>query len=349
VYRYDPATGAVTRLTVPPGASGFVPSTLYAAGGDVYVVGTSNNRAQFALWRIDGDAPAAAGTAAATMLRVLAPRVVTAQLGSFFNVGRYMFATDDTSLYFPAYDPATGVEPYRLSLAGQPSPAYVVGRHVLYGPDKQALLPGQPATFANVTGVTRGIPAVSLDMTGVPAGSGPGASDFQFATLTGSAWTPMPGAANPQTLRGAGGGGADLVTVKLPTEARNTWLRVTVKASPRTGLLKDDVFYFGNLVGDTGGVGAPTVNVLDLARTRAAVGKTAPAALATFDFNGDGAINALDVAVVRNNQRRSLPLFTAPAPAAAPTPPAPAAMSLPPRAAQPSRRGLFNDPPSLLA
>ena len=53
--------------------------------------------------------------------------------------------------YVQPFTAATGIEPYTISLAGVPTPAYVVGRQVLYGPGKQALLPGYTATFNNVT------------------------------------------------------------------------------------------------------------------------------------------------------------------------------------------------------
>ena len=42
---------------------------------------------------------------------------------------------------------------------------------------------------------------------------------------------------------------------------------VAVLASPRTGLFRTDVFYFGNLAGSTGAPG-PVVNGLDLAAVR---------------------------------------------------------------------------------
>jgi hypothetical protein len=116
-----------------------------------------------------------------------------------------------------------------------------------------------------------------------------------------------------------------------------------------------DVFYFANLVGDTGNDrGTPRVDALDLARTRAAVGRTDAASLDRFDFNRDGAINASDVLITRNNQRATLPLFTAPAAASTPRTvvladaPLPTMTSRP--ATRPPRRGVL-DPaqPGLLA
>ena len=100
----------------------------------------------------------------------------------------------------------------------------------------------------------------------------------------------------------------------------------------------------GPNVGDSGGRGAPAVDAADLARTRANVGNASAAARLTHDHNHDGAINAADVLLVRNNQRRSLPPFTAPFPAA----PATAATAVSPSAsrAAPVRRGLLGEPPA---
>ena len=59
----------------------------------------------------------------------------------------------------------------------------------------------------------------------------------------------------------------------------------------------------------------------DKGRTRGAVGRTDGASLARFDFDRDNRIGASDVLIARLNQRRSLPLFSAPGaePAAATT------------------------------
>ena len=176
--------------------------------------------------------------------------------------------------------------------------------------DKAALRPGQPATFSNVTSYSRGINGVMLDVAGVPPTRTPTAADFRLEVLSGGTWVPA-AAATVSLRRGAGAGGTDRVTLALPDGAvRNTWLKVTALPTLNTALASPDVFYFGNLVGDTGGPGSPRVDALDLVRTRASVGRTSAAALNAADFNRDGRINAVDVAIVRNSQRRSLPLFT---------------------------------------
>jgi hypothetical protein len=91
---------------------------------------------------------------------------------------------------------------------------------------------------------------------------------------------------------------------------RNTWVRVTVKANANTGLAAPDVFYFGNLVGETGDSASPLrVGALDLAGTRARLGDSAGLD-SHFDHNHDGVVNALDLAAVRSGMGRSLGAIT---------------------------------------
>jgi RHS repeat-associated protein len=210
--------------------------------------------------------------------------------------------------------------------------------------DKHALLPGRTATFDNVTTYSRGINGVMIDMAGLGHDATLAPDDFVLETGDGATWSAGPAPA-VSVRPGAGASGTDRVTLVLPDFAvRNTWLKVTVLATERTGLASPDVFYFGNLFGDAGGVGAPTVNATDLALTRGNVGRTGAASLARFDFNRDGRINATDVLLARANQGRTLPLLIAPSPAAAgasaaviPTGPARPT-------ARPARRGILPDP-----
>ena len=52
---------------------------------------------------------------------------------------------------------------------------------------------------------------------------------------------------------GAGQDGADRITLIWADNAiRNSWLQVTVLATDATGLAANDVFYFGNAVGESG-------------------------------------------------------------------------------------------------
>ena len=87
---------------------------------------------------------------------------------------------------------------------------------------------------------------------------------------------------------------------------RNGWLEVAVKPGARTGLGTPDVFYFGNLVAETGNSSTTfAVTGADVLATRAAVGR--PSGIAgRFDFNRDGRVNAIDVALVRAAAGRTL-------------------------------------------
>ena len=237
-------------------------------------------------------------------------------------------------------------------------PTAVAGRWVFYdrddadgsiATDKQALLPGQAASFSNVTPDDRGITGVMLDVALLPPASALTPADFELHAGNGSTWRALPSAPGVQVRPGAGASGADRVTLTLPDgTVRNTWLRVTFKANANTGLAAPDVLYFGNLVADTGNDrGALTVNATDLARTRAHVGNLSAAALSTYDFNRDGAITAADVLLARINQRRSLPLFTSPGAAASSLFTSGDPITDPPARGpgRPSTRGLLTGPP----
>ncbi|HZN66903.1 MAG TPA: RHS repeat-associated core domain-containing protein [Tepidisphaeraceae bacterium] len=244
-------------------------------------------------------------------------------------------------------DPAAGTDPAREALVtlwdGRP---LIVGRHAFYNNsaldgddpaagtrdddaianDKVALLPGQTATAANVTNYWRGVNGVMLDVIALP-GEDSTADDFLIeVSRDGATWSPGPTPA-VSVRRSAAAYGADRLTLTLPDgAARDTWVRVTVAAGPRTGLTAPDVFYFGNLVGETGDSavgGRLAVSAIDLLRTRRAMSSASPAD-SRYDFNRDGRVSPLDLAIVRSAvvQRRSLSLLKdAPAPApVAPTP-----------------------------
>jgi hypothetical protein len=189
-------------------------------------------------------------------------------------------------------------------------------------PDKSALLPGQAAGFANVTGYSRGINGIMVDVAGLPVDATPTPADVAAKAGRGgdpSSWPDAPPPSAVAVRRGAGTDGSDRVTLTWPDGAiRNTWLRVTVLATARTGLAAPDVFSFGNLIGETGdaggaGGGQMTVNARDLYATRRAAGSGPALLTSTTDHNRDGRVNALDAAWVRLNFFSSL---TPPAPSA---------------------------------
>jgi hypothetical protein len=140
--------------------------------------------------------------------------------------------------------------------------------------------------------------------------------EFALGDTPGGTSAPAPAPSGVTVLRGAGAGGSDRVVLSWPDNAvRNTWLRVTLKATAHTGLAAPDVFYFGNLAGDTGdaaGAGATLrVNAVDLAGVKKAL-NTASDLTGRYDFNRDGKVNALDLGAVKANLNRSLAPSTPP-------------------------------------
>jgi len=207
------------------------------------------------------------------------------------------------------------------------TPADIIDRHIFYNNstfdgdnaaanedddnavalDKQALLPGQSATFANYTSYSRGINGLMIDLANLPPDVTPAADDFAFHTGNDNdpaGWTQLNVAPTVTLHLGAGIDGSDRVTIVLPDGAiRNAWLEVTVKAAD-LNLAADDVFYFGNGVAETGKSSLDaTVTTTDLLLTR-----NNPRAFQTaavdfpYDFDRDGRVNATDVLLARNNQ-----------------------------------------------
>jgi ELWxxDGT repeat protein len=264
-------------------------------------------------------------------------------------------ATDGGILVFAAGTERHGIEPWRIAPdQAPPTPGTVVGRGVFYqgspfgwnesdlasaaaatmAPDKRALLPGQTATFANVTTYSKGINGIVVDLPRVPRETAPTINDFSFRSGSGNGtWAadvPRPTLA---FYPGAGAGGSDRVVLTWPDynprslspaaqAVANEWLEVSVRPNDRTGLALPDVFYFGNLVGDTGDrVGsAASVSLVDWVRTRGTVGSGAVGLNNPYDFDRNGRVSATDVAIARSNLLRTLRMFSAPASPAPPPP-----------------------------
>jgi uncharacterized delta-60 repeat protein len=178
--------------------------------------------------------------------------------------------------------------------------------------DKQALLPGQGATLANVTSYSRGINGVMVDVVRLPASTDLTADDFEFRV--GNNATPGTWALAPAPLSvterpsGLADGSTRVSVVWADGAIRNQWLQVTVKANANTRLAQPDVFYFGNLMGETvaGGSGDFAVNASDVTATRLAKRNVAAAVTEPADHNRDGRVNVLDDEVVRGNYGKTL-------------------------------------------
>ena len=216
---------------------------------------------------------------------------------------------------------------------------HVVGRHLFYNnsafdgfdprataaddgaiaPDKVLLSPGQPPSFRNVTSFVKGINGLMLDahLTLFPLGTldmSAAVSDDRTGALE-----PAP----PYTLsvrRGAGAGGSDRVTLVWPDGAIvNKTVHVFLKANAATGLSRAEYFGATSLVGETGDDAAPAgapagrVTVLDALRARRALFSSATIT-SRYDFNRDGRVSPVDLAVVRSALTRSLPPRPSPPP-----------------------------------
>jgi len=207
----------------------------------------------------------------------------------------------------------------------------VAGRHVFYNnsifdgndaaanaaddgaiaTDKEALRPGQKATFANYTSYSRGINGIMIDVDGL-AGT-PTAADFEFRVGNDNdptGWAGGPAPVDVAVRAGAGVGGSDRVSLVWADEAiKNQWLEVTVKATEQTGLVRDDVFYFGNAIGETGNSPddaevTPTDQIH--VRNHPHTNQNPCDVTDPYDFNRDSLVTPSDEIICRENGASSL-------------------------------------------
>jgi hypothetical protein len=206
--------------------------------------------------------------------------------------------------------------------------ATVAGRHVFYNrsffdgnnasanaaddgaidPTKSALLPGGTASFANYTGYSRGINGVMIDLANRPAGT-VSAADFEFKVGNNNSvasWTTLGTAPSVSVRAGAGSGGSDRVTLIWPdgTIAKK-WLQVKVLATPNTGLAADDVFYFGNAVGEVGNASANAIVTSadeSLIRLNFTTGFGTVGVASPYDIDKNRFVQTSDAALSRANQ-----------------------------------------------
>jgi len=215
--------------------------------------------------------------------------------------------------------------PGRVTLIAPPLPASVVGRHIFYNnsafdggspaadsrddaavaTDKPALLPGGQATFANYTGYNRGINGIMVDIHALANPNGLTAADFlckvgNDSHPDGAGWTTV--AAPSVAVRGIGSGVTRVTLTWADNTIKNQWLQVTVKHA-NTGLPADDVFYFGNAIGESGNHAADAmVDLADELAVRSHKTGFTPALVTNpYDFNRDRRVNATDELIARYN------------------------------------------------
>lgn len=186
-------------------------------------------------------------------------------------------------------------------------------------PDKQPLLPGQTATFANYTSYSKGINGVFVDVVNVP--NQLTLSDFSFKvgnTSDPSTWIAAP---TPSLIYmpGMGDGGTDRYEMIWPDNSiKGEWLQISILPTVNSTLPSSDSIYFGNAPGETGN--DPTnafVDGSDFAFARDDPHNFLnPAAITDkADFNRDSFVDGSDLAIARDgatNFLTALNLITTP-------------------------------------
>jgi len=288
------------------------PTSFASYGGKVYFAGTDPEAGR-ELWSTDGTA---AGTRRAEDLW---PGAVGSSPDWLTASGGVLWFAADSPVYGRELWKYTPDEPTVLARqvfynnsafdAERGNALYIGDDHAI-APDKRPLLPGEAPTFANVTSYSKGINGIVIDISALPAG----------ATLTPQDFTATTPPTGVTVRRGAGVGGSDRVTLTwrnynpldispAAQAIANGWLTVTLKANTHTGLLRPDVFSFGNLIGDADG--DRRVNALDLGQVKRLLNTTAGLD-SRVDFNRDGKVNALDLGIVKRylNQTLAAPVLS---------------------------------------
>ncbi|MEX2187944.1 MAG: lamin tail domain-containing protein [Pirellulales bacterium] len=171
--------------------------------------------------------------------------------------------------------------------------------------EKQPLLAGQRATFANYTNYVHGINGLLIDARGFANPSALSAADFEFRVGNSddpSTWATAPTPASISFRPRASSSNPDQITIIWPDGAIvDTWLQVTVRATANTGLPTNDVFYFGNAIGETGNSSLQAT--VDFADSFGPNRNLNSEALVDhpYDFDRSGTIDDADVAISQSH------------------------------------------------
>ncbi|MCA9262595.1 MAG: lamin tail domain-containing protein [Planctomycetales bacterium] len=178
--------------------------------------------------------------------------------------------------------------------------------HAALATNKQPLLPGGVATFANYSSYSRGINGLAIDIAGL-AGT-PSLTDFTFRVGNDNDPANWPAAPDPVSIEvapGRGLNGSDRVLILWNDNAiEKEWLQVTVVGTAATGLAAPDVFYYGNAVGESGDSSEHAkVDTTDEVGARNNPRTfLSPADIEDpFDFNRDRRVDTTDQIIARNN------------------------------------------------
>ena len=183
--------------------------------------------------------------------------------------------------------------------------------------DKNALIPGGTSVYANYTNYALGLNGVIVDINDLPATTTDSQilASLQFAqwnSISATGFDVLPAAAIPLATivpGNVGVGGSARVKITFPDGTlQNTWLRVTVVANTQTALAADDVFYFGNVIGEmnVGNTGNRLrVNGQDIQQilSNQSPGNNSAVVTNIYDVNRDGRVNGQDRIVLLSNQQ----------------------------------------------
>lgn len=183
---------------------------------------------------------------------------------------------------------------------------------------KESLTP-QTMSYDNLINASRGITGLVFDVQNLPANS-LAASDFEFRmSPTGAfiessnpttSWELAPSPATITVLAGT----PKRIVLTWPTDSvSNRWLRVALLPNANTGLVEQQVYYIGHLLGETSGLsgGTYTVAFADIAPIRAGIGTTATAGN-ILDIDKNGTVAFADISAMRVNIGSQLTNITVP-------------------------------------
>lgn len=190
--------------------------------------------------------------------------------------------------------------------------------------DKHALLPGQTATFANYTSYDKGINGIIIDVANLD--NLPRFEDYSFMVgKDGNVanWTVAPVPTYINVYPGRGPGGSTQITIIWADNAiQNEWLQVKLLANDHTNLQSDDVFYYGNAIGESGNstTDAAVDSADELAARAHGTGLGTAAIDNPWDYNRDKAVNTQDQLIARAHRSGLTPLKLITVPVAGPVP-----------------------------
>ncbi len=174
-------------------------------------------------------------------------------------------------------------------------------------------------TSANVSGYSRGLNGVVIDVTGLTSATLT-SSDFVFRVapagaaglVNPSSWASAPAPAQIVSIPGNAGTAGRIQLKWADNAIQNTWLQIIVLANARTSLATPVVFYVGSAIGDVNGPasGVYRTTVADMVMVQSALSAAAVPVTENRDVNKDGLINAADVSFVQSRVSSAILLRT---------------------------------------